>query len=219
MGMPLSMSRRLALIEWARKTGAWIVEDDYDSELRYAGQPFPALQGLDASRVIYLGTFSKVLAPSLRLGYVVVPDALVQAFTGSRALIGRGSPLAEQHVVAAYMNEGYFATHLRRIRGVYAERRQALVNVLQLELQALRIQSADQGMHIVVWLPDGLSDVAVATAAGLAGVAVRALSPMCSDNLQLSGLMLGFGGFTAEQLRAAVQRLRRVIEESSRLSG
>ena len=219
MGMPLSMSRRLALIEWARKTGAWIVEDDYDSELRYAGQPFPALQGLDASRVIYLGTFSKVLAPSLRLGYVVVPDALVQAFTGSRALIGRGSPLAEQHVVAAYMNEGYFATHLRRIRGVYAERRQALVNVLQLELPALRIQSADQGMHIVVWLPDGLSDVAVATAAGQAGVAVRALSPMCSDNLQLSGLMLGFGGFTAEQLRAAVQRLRRVIEESSRLSG
>lgn len=219
MGMPLSMSRRLALIEWARKTGAWIVEDDYDSELRYAGQPFPALQGLDASRVIYLGTFSKVLAPSLRLGYVVVPDALVQAFTGSRALIGRGSPLAEQHVVAAYMNEGYFATHLRRIRGVYAERRQALVNVLQLELPALRIQSADQGMHIVVWLPDGLSDVAVATAAGQAGVAVRALSPMCSDNLQLSGLMLGFGGFTGEQLRAAVQRLRRVIEESSRLSG
>ena len=110
------MPRRLALIDWARKSGGWIVEDDYDSELRYAGQPFPAMQGLDSSRVIYLGTFSKVLAPSLRLGYVVVPDCLVKSFVGARALMGRGSPLTEQHVIAAYMKEGYFETHIRRIR-------------------------------------------------------------------------------------------------------
>jgi len=214
MGMPLSMPRRLALIEWARSSGGWIVEDDYDSELRYAGQPFPAMQGLDSSRVIYLGTFSKVLAPSLRLGYVVVPDCLAKAFVGARALMGRGSPLTEQHVIAAYMKEGYFETHIRRIRAIYGERRQTLINALQVELPELRIQPADQGMHIVVWLPDGLGDVVVSKAANKAGVALRALSPMCSGNLPLSGLMLGFGGFTNEQLRDAVRRLRQVLEEA-----
>ena len=212
MGMPLSMPRRLALIQWARKSGGWIIEDDYDSELRYAGQPFPAMQGLDSNRVVYLGTFSKVLAPSLRLGYVVAPDCLTKAFVGARALLGRGSPLTEQHVIAAYMKEGYFETHIRRIRGVYGERRQTLINALQRELPKLRIQPTDQGMHIIVWLPDELNDVAVATAANKAGIALRALSPMCSSSMRLSGLMLGFGGFTGEQLLGAVQRLRQVLE-------
>lgn len=213
MGMPLSMPRRLALVEWAKKSGGWIVEDDYDSELRYAGQPFPAIQGLDSSRVIYLGTFSKVLAPSLRLGYVVVPDSLAKAFAGARALIGRGSPLTEQHVIAAYMIDGYFETHVRRIRAIYADRRQALIDALQLELPELRIQPIDQGMHILVWLPKELDDVAVATAASKAGIALRAISPMCSSNLKLSGLMLGFGGFTREQLSSATRRLRTLLKE------
>lgn len=217
MGMPLSMPRRLAVIEWARKSGGWIVEDDYDSELRYAGQPFPAMQGLDGSRVIYLGTFSKVLAPSLRLGYIVAPDCLARAFVGARALLGRGSPLTEQHVIAAYMKEGYFETHIRRIRGIYAERRQALIDALRLELPELHIQAADQGMHIVVWLPDGGDDMALAAAANKAGIALRALSPMCSGNLKLSGLMLGFGGFTPEQLSGGVRGLRRLLEECQRV--
>jgi GntR family transcriptional regulator/MocR family aminotransferase len=215
MGMPLSMPRRLALIEWARKHGGWIVEDDYDSELRYAGHPFPAMQGLDSDRVIYLGTFSKVLAPSLRLGYAVVPDCLVNAFVGARALMGRGSPLADQHVVAAYMRGGYFETHIRRIRGIYAERRQALIDALRLELPELRIQPSDQGMHLVAWLPDELDDVAIAAAAGTAGIALRPLSPMGSARLKRSGLMLGFGGFSTEQLKAAVQRLQQVLEENA----
>jgi GntR family transcriptional regulator/MocR family aminotransferase len=219
MGMPLSMPRRLALIEWARERGAWIVEDDYDSELRYAGQPFPAMQGLDSDRVVYLGTFSKVLAPSLRLGYIVAPACLVKAFVGARALIGRGSPSIEQHIIAAYMREGYFETHIRRIRGIYAERRHVLMDALQTELPELSIQAADQGMHIVVWLPERLDDVAIASAASKAGIALRALSPMCCRNRQLSGLMLGFGGFTAEQLRSAVQRLRLVLDKSANRLG
>jgi len=213
MGMPLSMTRRLALVEWARKRGVWIVEDDYDSELRYAGHPFPAMQGLDSDRVIYLGTFSKVLAPSLRLGYLVVPNRLIKAFVGARALIGRGSPSIEQHVVAAYMKEGYFETHIRRIRGVYGERRNALMDALQRELPWLHIQPSDQGMHLVLRLPDGWDDVEIAAAAAQAGIALRPLSPMCSENLRLSGLLLGFGGFSNEQLRTAVQKLRRIIEE------
>nr|WP_307720801.1 PLP-dependent aminotransferase family protein [Pseudoduganella lutea] len=211
MGMPLSMPRRLALVEWARRHGGWIVEDDYDSELRYAGQPFPAMQGLDGDRVIYLGTFSKVMAPSLRLGYIVAPQHLVKAFVGARGLIGRGSPTMEQHVVAAYLKEGYFDTHIRRIRGIYAERRQVLMDALRAELPALRIEPADQGMHIVAWLPAGVDDVAVASDAREAGIALRALSPMCSDKLRLSALMIGFGGFTADALREAVRRLRDVL--------
>lgn len=218
LGMPLSMPRRLALVEWARQSDGWIVEDDYDSELRYAGQPFPALQGLAGGRVVYLGTFSKVLAPSLRLGYIVAPDCLVKAFVGARALMGRGSPLTEQHVVAAYMKEGYFEAHIRRIRNIYAERRQALIDALGRELPGLRIQPADQGMHIVVWLPAGVDDKAVAEAAAREGIALRALSPMASENLELSGLMLGFGGFGVEQLQDGVRRLRGILENKARIA-
>lgn len=213
MGMPLSMARRLALIEWARKRGGWVVEDDYDSELRYSGQPFPALQSLDRDRVIYLGTFSKVLAPSLRLGYVVAPDSLVDAFAGARALMGRGSPSTEQHVVAAYMKEGYFEAHIRRIRSVYSERRAALIEALRFEMPSLRIQPSDQGMHLVAWLPEGVDDVKIATAARTAEIALRPLSPMCSAHLKRSGLMLGFGGFSIEQLKEAVRKLQRVLAD------
>lgn len=215
MGMPLSMSRRLALLDWAKKSDGWIVEDDYDSQLRFAGQPFPSLQGLDSSRVIYLGTFSKMLAPSLRLGYIVAPKHLTNAFIGARALIGRGSPVTEQHVIAAYIREGYFEAHIRRIRAIYSERRQLLLDALQSELPHLRIQPGDQGMHIVAWLPEGINDVAVARAAQTADIALRAISPMCSANLRLSGLMLGFGGFTGAQLNHAVSRLRRLLHEHS----
>lgn len=120
----------------------------------------------------------------------------------------------EQHVVAAYIREGYFETHIRRIRGIYAERRQVLIDALQHELPELRIQPADQGMHIVVWLPEGQDDVAIASSAHKAGIALRALSPMCSGNRPLSGLMLGFGGFTGAQLIDAVKGLRRVLKTS-----
>lgn len=211
LGMPMSMPRRLALIDWARQYDSWIVEDDYDSELRYTGQPFPAMQGLAPKRVIYLGTFSKVLAPSLRLGYIVVPGFLLKSFIGARSLLGRSSPLTEQHVVAAYMKEGYFDTHIRRIRAIYGERRQVLIDALQREIPELKVQPADQGMHIVVSLPEGQDDVAIASAANTAGIAVRAISPMCSDNLQFSGLMLGFGGFAEAQLLSAVKKLRKVL--------
>jgi GntR family transcriptional regulator/MocR family aminotransferase len=212
MGMPLSMPRRLALAEWAKNHNGWIVEDDYDSELRYAGQPFPAMQGLNNNRVVYLGTFSKVLAPSLRLGYLVAPDCLVDAFIGARALIGRGSPCTEQHLIAAYMKEGYFETHIRRIRNIYGQRRQILIQALKLKIPELQIQPSDQGMHLVALLPTGLNDVAVAAAARKTGISLRALSPMCSNELQLSGLMFGFGGFSAEQLKSSVLKLRLVLD-------
>ena len=210
--MPLSMARRQALVRWAERNHAWIVEDDYDSELRYAGHPFPAMQGLSPSRVVYLGTFSKVLFPSLRLGYIIAPLALGEAFAGARSILDRQSPTADQHVLATYMREGFFEAHLRRIRTLYAERRAVLLDALAPILpKGCVIQPSDQGMHIVLWLPNGADDVAIAAQAFSAGLAIRAISPMYDKPPGRPGLMLGFGGFLPDQLREAVIRLAPVL--------
>ena len=210
--MPLSMGRRASLIAWAEASTSWIVEDDYDSELRYAGHPFPAMQGLCPSRVVYLGTFSKVLFPSLRLGYIVAPAPLVGAFAGMRAILDRHSPTAEQHVLAAYMREGMFESHVRRIRGLYAERRASLLSALAQNLPGdCEIQPSDQGMHIVLWLRDKDDDVAVAARARRAGIMVRPISPMYGEQGGRPGLMLGFGGFTQQQIEQGVRSLTALI--------
>lgn len=212
LGMPLSMSRRMALLSWAREHGAWIVENDYDSELRYAGHPFPSMQGLDPSRVVYLGTFSKVLFPSLRLGYIVVPPHLADSFAGARALMDRHSPTGDQHVLAAYMRDGHFEAHIRRIRAIYANRRAALIDLIKKELAPwAALQPSDQGMHLVIWLRDGIDDVEVVTQANTAGIWVRALSPMYANEKKRSGLMLGFGGFPAQELKKAIASLRTLL--------
>lgn len=214
LGMPMSMPRRLALLAWAREQEAWIVEDDYDSELRYAGHPFPSLQGLDPSRVIYLGTFSKVLFPALRLGYAIVPPPLADAFAGARTILDRHAPTADQHVVAAYLREGAFDLHLRRIRALYGERRAALVRAIGDQLGGLAtLQPSDQGMHLLLWLPHSRDDVDVASRALAAGVAVRPVSPMYGSRPGRPGLVLGFGGFPAEALEAGVRKLRAVLEQ------
>jgi GntR family transcriptional regulator / MocR family aminotransferase len=213
LGMPMSMGRRNALLAWARNRGAWIVEDDYDSELRYAGHPFPSLQGLAPDCVVYLGTFSKILFPSLRLGYAIVPDALVPAFCGARVLMDRHTPSADQHVLAAFITEGHLDRHIRRIRGVYADRRSQLVGMLEhwIPKELGWLQPSDQGMHLVLWLAHGIDDVVLASCAVEAGVAVRAVSPMYSKGNGRSGLVLGLGGFSHEQMAAAVRILAALI--------
>ncbi len=212
LGMPLSMARRKALIAWANHTRSWIVEDDYDSELRYAGHPFPSMQGLSPSRVLYLGTFSKVLFPSLRLGYVIAPSLLIEAFAGARAILDRHSPTADQHLLAAYMREGLFEAHIRRIRGLYAERRTVLLSALEQALpEGCAVQPSDQGMHILLWLPDDADDVDIAARAVAAGLAVRPISLMYAARPGRPGLMLGFGGFPPDQLQVAVTKLTRLL--------
>jgi GntR family transcriptional regulator/MocR family aminotransferase len=213
LGMPMSMGRRNALLAWARKNDAWIVEDDYDSELRYAGHPFPSLQGLAPDRVVYLGTFSKILFPSLRLGYAIVPHTLVPAFCGARLLIDRHTPTADQHVLAAFISEGYLDRHIRRIRSVYADRRSQLVQMLKqwIPEELGRLQPSDQGMHLLLWLANGIDDVLLASRAMEDGVAVRAVSPMYSEGNGRSGLILGLGGFSNEQMEAAIQILAAIL--------
>src|SRR4029079_8787084 len=130
-GVVLSMSRRLALLAWAREARSWIVEDDYSSEFRYGGRPLAALQGLDdAERVIYVGTLNKALFPGLRLGYAVVPTGLLPAFVSARYLIDREPPSLQQHVAAEFMRQGHFAAHIRRMRVLYREQRDTLAAIL-----------------------------------------------------------------------------------------
>ncbi|WP_186125905.1 PLP-dependent aminotransferase family protein [Burkholderia gladioli] len=213
LGMPLSVARRDALLDWARARDARIVEDDYDSELRYAGHPFPAMQGLDPRRVVYLGTFSKILFPSLRLGYAIVPPELVAAFRGARVLMDRHPPEADQHVLAAFIGEGRLDRHIRRVRGVYAASRARLIATLDAALppELAWREPSDQGMHLVLWLAPGLDDRRVAAAALEAGVAVRPVSPMYAPGTARAGLVLGFGGYDEAVMEAAARRLAAVI--------
>lgn len=220
LGMPLSLSRRQALLSWARQADAWIVEDDYDSELRYAGHPIPSLQGLDPSRVVYLGTFSKVLYPSLRLGYLIAPPALVPAFVGARVLIDRHVGSAAQYKVAAALRSGWLARHIRRVRGVYAEQRALLLKAIDEALASwVTVQSSDQGLHLLLWLADGLDDRRVSAAAAQAGIALRPLSPMYGGPRRRHGLLLGFGGFAPDDLLQAVRGLRAVLQAVARDGG
>jgi GntR family transcriptional regulator/MocR family aminotransferase len=213
LGMPMSMARRNALLAWARASNAWVVEDDYDGELRYAGHPFPSLQGLDPDCVIYLGTFSKILFPSLRLGYAIVPPYLVQAFCGARVLMDRHPANADQHVLAAFIAEGHLDRHIRRIRGVYADiHRQIIEAVNKLIPHNLAwLEPSDQGMHLVLWFQDGIDDKWVAMKASEAQVSVRAVSTMYAGANGRPGVILGLGGFSPEEIESATRRLAHVI--------
>lgn len=213
LGMPMSMARRMALIEWSKAQKSWIVEDDYDSELRYEGHPFPSLQGLAPQRVVYLGTFSKIMFPSLRLGYVVVPEKLVDAYCGARILIDRHAPTADQYVLASFMAEGHLDRHIRRMRTVYAEKRAVMITAIEqaVDPQLAWLQPGDQGMHMVLWLNARLCDRQVVSEAIEAGVSVRAVSPMFSPHLARPGLILGLGGFSDAQIVAAAITLGQAI--------
>jgi GntR family transcriptional regulator/MocR family aminotransferase len=214
LGTTMPLARRMMLIEWARRRRAWIVEDDYDSEFRYAGRPLPALQGLDSSgRVIYTGTFSKVLFPALRLGYMVVPEQLVDAFVSARALADRHPPGLEQALAAEFLAEGHFARHLRRMRALYAERQQALLAALRAEIgDRLEVAPAEAGMQLIGWLPDTADDSEVARKAAEAGVIVTAVSTYSMKTRLRPGLLLGYSAFTNRQIREAARKLATVLK-------
>jgi GntR family transcriptional regulator/MocR family aminotransferase len=209
LGVTMSLARRLALLEWASRSGAWIIEDDYDSEYRYAGRPLAALQGLDKEgRVIYLGTFSKVLFPSLRIGYMVVPPDMVDAFAAARGVLSRFTPSMDQAVLADFINEGHFARHIRRMRTLYAERQAMLVETARREMDGLlEINPHEAGIHLVGWLADGLDDRKASEAAASAGVEAQALSSFSIKHKVRGGLLLGYAGYDERQIRVGVRKL------------
>ena len=213
LGVTMTIARRLALLEWAERTGAWVLEDDYDSEYRYRGKPLPSLQGLDpGGRVVYIGSFSKTMFPSLRLGFLVLPPELVEAFRRARSVIDGHSPVTEQAVLADFITEGHFARHIRRMRALYEERQSALVEAAGRDLGGLlEVQPSDGGMHLVGWLPPGVDDVKAAERAQAGGVSVRPLSSCSVAKVRRGGLLLGYAALTIPQIREGVKRLAQAL--------
>lgn len=213
LGMTLSLSRRLALLKLAGR-GAWIIEDDYDSEFRYVGRPLAALQGLDTDqRVVYVGTLSKVLFPSLCIGYIIAPPDLFDALLSARCLGGHQSPMLEQAVLADFIREGHFVRHIRRMRVLYAERQQALVNAAKSELKGLLdIRPSEAGMHLVGWLPEQVDDQTAFRVASEAGIEVTPLSAYSLQPQLRGALRLGYTGYKPREIWRATRRLAQALD-------
>jgi GntR family transcriptional regulator/MocR family aminotransferase len=209
----MTLARRLELLNWSQRARAWILEDDYDSEYRYTSRPIPTLQGLAAQeQVIYVGTFSKVLFPSLRLGYLVVPSTLADVFTAARTVAAGYPPLIEQAVLTEFITEGHFGRHIRRMRALYQERRAVLLDEAKRELSGLlEVQVADAGLHAIGWLPRGIDDRSAARVAAAAGIDTIPLSSCYRGPSKRSGLMLGFAAFSEPELRSGAQKLARAL--------
>jgi GntR family transcriptional regulator/MocR family aminotransferase len=212
-GVALSLPRRLELLAWATEAGSWIVEDDYDSEFRYVGRSLPSLKSLDRGhRVLYVGSFSKVLFPALRLGYLIVPPELESAFLRASRLLTNGLPVLEQRVVAAFIRNGNFARHIRRMRMLYAERRRCLATALRTAFgEGVIVEMAAGGMHLLARFPGADDDSVLTKRADRAGLAATALSSLAMAHDAGQGLLLGFTNVAPSEADALVARLAAVI--------
>ncbi len=229
LGATMPRARRQALLDWAAGAGAWIVEDDYDSEFRYAALPVPSLHSLDPDgRVVYVGSFSKVLFPGLRIGYLIVPERLLAGVTAARFLAGVHAPFFHQAVLSEFMADGHLLRHIRRMRAAYARRQAALRAAAAVHLAGLvEIEGAETGMKLTAWLPNGVDDARAAETAARAGVDVYPLSrywlrtPLRAPLRAPSrgGFLLGYAGYPPEALQAAAAVLGSVLRGESKPHG
>lgn len=217
LGAKMSLERRFALLRAAEASGAWIIEDDWDGEFCFSGRPMPTLKGVDASgRVIYVGTFSKSLFPALRLGFLVAPEALVPTFDMCLGAFSPGVPTAPQAIVADFIAEGHFATHVRRMRKLYAERYQVLMSSAQVRLgEWLDILPTTTGMHTVAFLRNGGDDGRISALAATRGVTVTPIGRFCIEPIGRQGLVLGFSAFNPAQIKTAVAILASAFKETT----
>jgi GntR family transcriptional regulator/MocR family aminotransferase len=217
LGVVLSLQRRLQLLAWAREAKAWILEDDYDSEFRYEGRPLATLQSLDSEgRVIYVGSLSKVLFPSLRIAYLVAPPALVDAFRRARAAIDETPPMTPQPALAAFFAEGHLAAHVRRQRKRYAERQARLLDLAKRHLAGkLELASDPAGLHLVARPVGALTripDTELSMRLGAVGIVAPALSSYYAGGRRQSGLLLGYAAVPDDLMEPALQRMAEVLE-------
>jgi GntR family transcriptional regulator/MocR family aminotransferase len=215
-GVTMRLERRLALIAWAQKNGAVIIEDDYDSEFQFEGASQAALFSLAKQTcVIYVGTFSKTLFPAVRLGYVVLPNSLVDAFRAVRHFADGFVATLVQHAAARFLAEGHFDRHLRHVRAICSLRREALLVAAHRHLKGIaEVDLADSGLHMVVWLPDGISDCRAQEAAARAGIETIAISALAMRHQNRNGLVLGFAAFAPHHLRAAIEQLAVILRSN-----
>jgi GntR family transcriptional regulator/MocR family aminotransferase len=213
LGVPMSLPRRLALLAWAGRAGAWVIEDDYDSEFRYGARPVPCLHGLDVDgRVIYVGSFSKTLFPALRLGFVVVPPDLQHRLVAARAAADQHPPVLDQAVLADFIAEGHFARHLRRMRMAYRERLEALTDAAARFCGgALRLRPTRTGLHAIADL-DGVAAARVSREAAARGVEATPLAAyFAGRGRPANALVLGFAAVRPEAARRGMQHLAAAI--------
>jgi GntR family transcriptional regulator / MocR family aminotransferase len=214
-GVTMPLARRLDLLDWAADADAIVIEDDYDSEYRYVGRPLPALMSLDKrARVIYTGTFSKVFSPIIRLGYIVVPKALVERFRAERYSHGAPPSLMAQPALAEFMGSGAFAIHIRRMRRIYAARRRVLIEALKPgDGQLFHIDASPAGLMLLLHLPTGVSDETMVAKLAGQGIEVQSLSSHCAGRRRAQGLLLSFAGFTDADLKKAAARLIETMQD------
>jgi GntR family transcriptional regulator/MocR family aminotransferase len=210
-GGVLSPQARAAVLAWAQRTGALVLEDDYDAEYRYDRPAVGAIQGLDPDRVAYAGTASKTLAPGFRLGWVILPQELVEPFVGAKLLADRGSPILDQLTFADFLSTGEFDRHLRRMRPVYRSRRDALLAALAQHLPELEPAGIAAGLHLVAWLPADLDEATVVRAAAREGVTVAAVSPYRLSPAPRGGLIFGYSNLNERAIRDGITRLARAV--------
>jgi GntR family transcriptional regulator / MocR family aminotransferase len=213
LGCTMSATRRMQLLSWASRSGAWIIEDDYDSEYRFGGRPLASLQGMDTEdRVVYVGTFSKVMFPALRVGYVVVPKDVVPAFATVRDAFDTFSPTLYQVALTDFIREGHFARHIRRMRALYLERRTALREAIDHYMDdQFEVIGTEAGMQLVALLPAGVDDVAVSIKARQLGISARPLSLCYAGQPERGGVILGYSGASVHELREGVRKLRTCV--------
>jgi GntR family transcriptional regulator / MocR family aminotransferase len=218
LGVTMSLRRRLAMLEWARRSGTLMCEDDYDSEYRYSGRPIPAMQGLDRSGVvIFTGSFSAVLFPALRLGYLVVPKEMVDVFATAASVSTHHPPLLEQAVLCDFITEGHFARHIRRMRELYAERLGVLLECAKEKLAgALEISSVEAGLQTVGWLKGKKRAERIAQLVTERNVEVIPLSRYASGKSRTNGLILGFAAVAPKELRRGVEELAKLFETAEK---
>ena len=214
-GVVLSLPRRLELLSWAARSGTIIVEDDYDSEYRYSGRPIPALAGIDhGGSVVYIGTFSKVLVPALRLGYLVVPHDLIDVFSRAKWLIDRHSSLLQQQVLADFILEGHLERHIRKMRSVYEERRKLVIEMLQgLFEERVTIYGENAGINVLARFASGLSDREIVERARALGVGITSTRQLYLGDAPAGEFLLNYGGMAEKQLVEGLSRLRQAMEE------
>ena len=218
LGMTLSATRRVLLLDWATRNGSWIVEDDYDNEYRFGIRPIASLQGLDKDeRVIYVGTFSKVLFPSLRIGYLIIPNDLIPAFTRIRETSDIFPPPLHQEVLTDFIREGHLERHIRRMRMLYMERHDTLVAEIRKKLGAdFEVATANAGTYLVLLLPKGFRDTAIAGKAAQVDISTVPLSNCYQEEPRKQGLILGYGGVNRKQIRDGVSKLAAILAGYSR---
>jgi GntR family transcriptional regulator/MocR family aminotransferase len=215
LGMVMSLARRRMLLEYARQHHCWIIEDDYDSEFRYGNRPLASLQGLDTTgQVIYVGSFGKTLFPGLRIGYLVAPEALAESFATASAELYREGQLLQQAMLAEFISEGHFTSHIRKMRTLYGQRRSTLLDAAARRYgDALPAVGGDAGLHLVMQLPEGTDDRAVAAAALERNIVVRPLSGYYAQASRAqSGLLIGYACVPDEEIAPAFDTLAQAID-------